>query len=952
MNIKKKKRCLAGALKQVCFVALNFALIGNSVAAVGGLGNKDWDRRFGGTGFDFIKAVAQTADGGYILGAYSDSNAGGDKSEDSRGKRDYWAVKINAGGIKEWDRRFGGSESDFLSTIAQTSDGGYILGGNSSSDANGDKTQDSRGESDYWVVKINAAGVKEWDRRFGGNKNDNFYDLVQTSDGGYILGGESFSGAGGDKTQDSQGASDYWIVKISAAGAKEWDKRFGGSGFDSFRSLSQTADGGYILGGSSSSGAGGDKTQDCRGGSDYWMVKINAAGVKEWDKRFGGNFADTLHSLAQTSDGGYILGGSSSSGAGGDKTQDSRGGYDYWVVKADAAGTKVWDRRFGGDKNDDLYDLAQSSDGGYILGGESSSGANGDKTQDSRGGADFWVVKINAGGDREEDKRFGGTVSDYCTSLTQTSDGGYILGGGSNSDAGGDKTQDNYGFMDTWVVKMEGVPLTTRIPVATPNQLTFGDVEMTDTKVLKFVISNTGNSPLTVTGLSCPQGFYANWIGTIAPGEDSQEISTIFKPMATAAYVANITINCDNTGGDTKVTVRGTGTPIPAQVLSPQPESLIFGYVEKDSTNSLTFVIKNNSNGPLTVTGLNCPAGFSGDWSGTIAAYGSSPNIPIEFSPVLDRRYRGDITINCSVPENNTELAVSGRSVTSKRMNDFNDDGVSDLGILDQGTGRWFIETVGGRQLGFSVNWGWPGVEGVAGDYDGDGKADLAIFDQTTGRWFIRALAGDVILWEEFWGWPGVQPVAGDYDGDGKADLAVFDQNTGRWFIKRTDRTVILWDTNWGWPGVQPVAGDYNGDGIDDLAILDQATGRWFIRSVTGEVLAWDINWGWPGVNGISGDFDGDDKSDLAICNTKTGQWFIYSLTKGKLGWDINRGWSGIQPVSGDFDGDGADDLAIFDESVSRWFIRSLDGTVGAGPVFSQSENKHPDLKTFLPCLP
>ena len=320
---------------------------------------------------------------------------------------------------KQWDKRFGGTSNEALHSLQQTADGGYILGGESNSGISGDKTEDSRGGSDYWVVKIDANGVKQWDKRFGGTTFDQLNSLQQTADGGYILGGWSNSGIGGDKTEDSRGVSDYWVVKIDANGVKQWDKRFGGTDYDNLISLQQTADGGYILGGGSSSGIGGDKTEDSRGSNDYWVVKIDANGVKQWDKRFGGTDEDFLLSLQQTEDGGYILGGNSNSGIGGDKTEEVLGLQDYWVVKIDANGIKQWDKRFGGTSNEGLHSLQQTADGGYILGGTSNSGIGGDKTEDSWGGnggaADCWVVKIDANGVKQWDKRFGGTGSDILS---------------------------------------------------------------------------------------------------------------------------------------------------------------------------------------------------------------------------------------------------------------------------------------------------------------------------------------------------------------------------------------------------------------------------------------------------------------------------------------------------------------------------------------------------------
>ena len=355
---------------------------------------KLWDKRFGGSNDEYLNLMTPTADGGYLLGGESVSGADGDKTEASRGNYDCWVVKIDANGSKQWDKRFGGSSDDILRAITPTADGGYLLGATSASGADGDKTEAGRGNWDYWVVKIDANGTKQWDKRFGGSSADYLNAMTPTADGGYLLGGESFSGAGDDKSEVSRGDFDYWVVKIAADGSKQWDKRFGGSSYDEIRSMTPTADGGYLLAGYSFSQAGGDKTEANRGIIDYWVVKIAANGSKQWDKRFGGSSDDVLRSMTPTADGGYLLGGVSFSGADGDKTEASRGGYDYWVVKIDGNGSKQWDKRFGGTTDDYLYALTPTADGGYLLGGYSYSGADGDKTEASRGNADYWVVKI------------------------------------------------------------------------------------------------------------------------------------------------------------------------------------------------------------------------------------------------------------------------------------------------------------------------------------------------------------------------------------------------------------------------------------------------------------------------------------------------------------------------------------------------------------------------------
>ncbi|RZK90572.1 MAG: hypothetical protein EOO62_34875, partial [Hymenobacter sp.] len=172
-----------------------------------------------------------------------------------------------------------------------------------------------------WLPLLGAAQgpTKQWDRSFGGSATDFLYTMQVTADGGSILGGYSNSGISGDKTQPNQD-SDYWVVKLDANGIKQWDKTFGGSNIDILRSVQQTADGGYILGGYTYSNLSGDVSEPSRGSADYWIVKLNAAGTKQWDHRFGGNNADLLYTLQQTADGGYILGGSSGSGISGDKS--------------------------------------------------------------------------------------------------------------------------------------------------------------------------------------------------------------------------------------------------------------------------------------------------------------------------------------------------------------------------------------------------------------------------------------------------------------------------------------------------------------------------------------------------------------------------------------------------------------------------------------------------------
>lgn len=420
-------------------------------------GDTSWG---GGKGSDNCRVLKQTSDGGYIIGGESTSDATGNKTSVNYGGSDYWVVKVDANGNKQWDKSFGGTNYEYLYSLQQTTDGGYILGGYSSSGVSGNKTSIRWGGEDYWIVKLDSDGNKQWEKSFGGTRIDSDYDdlrvVQQTSDGGFILGGVATSGTSVCKTDAGYGGSDYWIVKTDASGNKQWDKCYGGDGYDDLTSLQQTSDGGFILAGMSYSGVSGNKTSTNFGGlGDYWIVKTDTNGNIQWQQDYGGSSDDQWPNVLQTSDGGYIIGGHSSSGVSGNKTSLSFGGNDYWVLKLDSSGKKVWEQSYGGTSDDYLNSIQQTSDGGYILGGTSSSGISGNKTSTNYGGTgDYWVVKIDVNGIKQWEESFGGASGDYLSSLQQANDGGFILGGTSYSSPSGNKTTVYYGNGDYWIIKL------------------------------------------------------------------------------------------------------------------------------------------------------------------------------------------------------------------------------------------------------------------------------------------------------------------------------------------------------------------------------------------------------------------------------------------------------------------------------------------------------------------
>lgn len=411
-----------------------------------------WQKNIGGNQVEYFGDLKQTPDGGYILAGSSLSNISGEKTEDSNGHLDLWILKIDSNGEIEWQNTIGGNGPDEVYSIEMTPDGGYILAGESSSNISGDKTENLKGLVDYWIVKLDSLGNIEWDRTIGGSDINWHPKIIAINDGYYVC-GESWSDISGDKTENSKGEEDYWLLRLDVLGNILWQKTIGGSSHDSFTAMSLTSDNGIILGGYSDSDISGNKTENSKGQYDFWVIKLNSSGSIEWDKTIGGDSADILNSIIPTSDDGFLLAGESWSNISGDKTENSQGEGDFWVVKINSIGSIEWQNTIGGDNVDRCYSSYQSTDGGYILGGFSKSNISGDKTENGRGNFDFWLVKINNVGLVEWQNTIGGSQIDGITSVIQSSDGSYILGGNSNSNISGDKTENSRGDQDYWIIK-------------------------------------------------------------------------------------------------------------------------------------------------------------------------------------------------------------------------------------------------------------------------------------------------------------------------------------------------------------------------------------------------------------------------------------------------------------------------------------------------------------------
>ena len=372
--------------------------------------SSEWTATLGGEGDEFAHGVALTGDGGFVV-------AGETRSYGS-GSQDGWLVKLNSEGDEQWSQTFGGAESDIVYAVYATSDGGFVLAGetHSSEDA-------SSSSSDFWLIKADSGGNQLWERSYGSSevtgfartrKSDVARAVRQTSGGGFVMVGSS-TGIKGTAPR---------IVRTDARGNELWSSTFddipGAVAYDVLVTPS-----GFVLAGSSASE---------KSGSQAFLVRTNATGSPQWTRYFGGSYNDEARSLVRTLDGGFALGGFTWSAGAGQS--------DFWLVKADGTGDQVWERTFGGVLRDAAHSLLRTSDGGFALAGWSES---------FRGGDRFWVVKTDVDGRLEwsnshQASSDSNEVSAGARSIQQISDGSF---------AGAGWTGTIRGARDILVVKMD-----------------------------------------------------------------------------------------------------------------------------------------------------------------------------------------------------------------------------------------------------------------------------------------------------------------------------------------------------------------------------------------------------------------------------------------------------------------------------------------------------------------
>jgi hypothetical protein len=416
-----------------------------------------WQRCFGGSQPDEATSIRLTADSCYFVAGFALSNNG--NITGNKGVTDFWVFKLNSIGDLLWQKSLGGTNDDRCYSACPTTDGGYILAGETSS--NNLNVSGNHGDVDCWVVKLDPNGNIQWQKCLGGSYWDEASSVQQTTDGGYIVAGRAGS-TDGDIT-GHHGSFDYWAVKLTPSGQIEWQKALGGSLLDIAYAVKQTHDGGYIMVGESNSTNG-----DCsglNGSTDVWVVKLTSEGSLEWQKMLGSTSMDWGVDVVVTADGGYtILGQTTWNDS---DVSEHFGGFDIWVVKIDGAGNLLWEHTFGGSNEEHCRSITSVTDGGFVVAGATQSTDG--QVVGNDGGADLWVFKIDSLGNLIWQQTLGGTQDEWAHSVIQTHDGGLALAGYARSNNG--DVSGNHGSTDYWIVKLFPEISSTQTPNAIPLNL-------------------------------------------------------------------------------------------------------------------------------------------------------------------------------------------------------------------------------------------------------------------------------------------------------------------------------------------------------------------------------------------------------------------------------------------------------------------------------------------------
>lgn len=390
-------------------------------------------------------------------------------------------------------KTLGGSVNESGRSVINTSDGGYIVAGYTQSIDGDIETTQNTIQYDFWVLKFNASDNLQWQKTYGGSKDDKAFKIIKTSDNGFAIVGYGKSADGDVET--NEGFDDVWVLKLDSNGTIVWKKTTGFSGADQGFSIIQTSDGGYFIGSildvTASGGLGNSKKAAKHAGGDYWGIKLNTNGDIAWRKYFGGTNTDTCYDVAEATDGYLLIGSSDSNDV---DIKNNKGSYDFWVVKVDKSGKLLWEKSFGGTEIDEARAITKANDGNFIIVGDTRS-SDKDISQNN-GGADLWVIKITSQGELLWQKNYGGSSFDVGRSIKKTLNGDFLISGSSRS---ADNNFINKGQNDALIMKIDtdGNLLWQKTVGGTEIDFCYDAVELTNGDIIAVGESSSNNQDIT-----------------------------------------------------------------------------------------------------------------------------------------------------------------------------------------------------------------------------------------------------------------------------------------------------------------------------------------------------------------------------------------------------------------------------------------------------------------------
>ncbi len=406
-------------------------------------------KTIGGTKNETAQSVIKTIDGGYAIAGFTQSN-----DLDVVGKLnesyDYWVVKFNVDNELQWSKNYGGKNDDRGQSIIQTIDGGFFITGFSKS--NDGDIGTNFGSNDFWVAKLDIDGTILWEKSIGFSGTDQAFSAIQTSDAGYLIVGTldvtASSQQGNDRSSllKKHAGGDSWAVKLDANGTKQWRRYFGGSNTDTAYDVIETEDNGYLMIGLSDSND--IDISNSKGTYDFWIVKIDSKGALVWEKSYGGTEIDQAYSIAKTLNGNYIITGDSRSNT--IDVNSNYGSADIWTIMINDVGEIIWKKNYGGSGFDTSNAVISSRNGGFYIVGNSRSSDN--NLTSNKGNNDVWVLKIDDSGNIEWEKSIGGTEIDLGFDIAELDDGSVIIVGESWSSD--NDIIENKGFSDMLIIRL------------------------------------------------------------------------------------------------------------------------------------------------------------------------------------------------------------------------------------------------------------------------------------------------------------------------------------------------------------------------------------------------------------------------------------------------------------------------------------------------------------------